>query len=272
MFLPVRDDNPHVITPVVTWVLIATNVCVFLWQQTLSEQGERIAILAFGLIPADLFGTAELNPAIAPLPAWMTIFTSMFMHGGWMHLIGNMLYLWIFGDNVEASMGRGRYLLFYLICGLAAALTQSVSAPGSTIPMVGASGAVAGVLGAYLILHPHANIRVFVWIIVYISVINVPAYIVLGFWFIGQLLNQLVTPLGAPGVAFLAHIGGFIAGAVLVFKFRKPGVPVFTQRVSRPFEMSGHRIDAPHRSGGSVPPTGAQPPPPKPTHRKGPWG
>jgi len=267
MFLPIRDDNPHTITPVVTWALIALNVCVFLWQQTLSDQGGRIAVLAYGLIPADLFGGAELNPAIAPLPAWMTIFTSMFLHGGWMHLLGNMLYLWIFGDNVEASMGRVRFLVFYLTCGLAAALTQSFSAPGSTIPMVGASGAVAGVLGAYLVLHPRANIRVFVWIIIFISVINVPAWIVLSFWFMGQLLSQMATPLGAPGVAFLAHIGGFIAGALLIFKFRKPGVAVFTQRVSRPFEMASRPIGARRRGRGSVPQTGDSS-----SRRKGPWG
>ena len=114
MFLPFRDDNPHNTTPIVTWGLIALCVVVFLWQQGLDPRSAQLAILSYGIIPADLFGTAQLDPIIAPLPAWMTIFTSMFLHGGWMHLGGNMLYLWIFGDNVEASMGRGRFLLFYL--------------------------------------------------------------------------------------------------------------------------------------------------------------
>jgi membrane associated rhomboid family serine protease len=262
MFLPLRDDNPHTTKPIVTWALIALCVAVFVWQETLGEQGGRIAILAYGVIPADLFGTAELNPVIAPLPAWMTIFTSMFLHGGWMHLGGNMLYLWIFGDNVEASMGRAKFLLFYLICGFSAAMTQSLAAPDSTIPMVGASGAVAGVLGAYLVLHPFANIRVLVWLIIFITMINVPAWIVLGLWFLGQLLSQAVTPVGEPGVAFLAHIGGFIAGAALIFKFRKRGIGLFTKRRSRAFEIASRRVAAPRRSGGSVPQSG----------RQGPWG
>ena len=261
MFLPLRDDNPHDTKPIVTWALIALCVAVFLWQQGLDQRAAQLAVLSYGVIPADLFGTAELNPIISPLPAWMTIFTSMFLHGGWMHLGGNMLYLWIFGDNVEASMGRGKFLLFYLICGFAAAMTQSLAAPGSTIPMIGASGAVAGVLGAYLILHPFANIRVLMFLIIFITMINVPAWIVLGFWFLGQLLSQAGTSAGQPGVAFLAHIGGFIAGAALIFKFRKRGVGLFTKRRSRAFEVASRRVAAPRRRGGSVPRTG----------KRGPW-
>ncbi len=264
MFLPFRDDNPHNITPIVTWGLIALCVVVFLWQQGLDPRSAQLAILSYGIIPADLFGTAQLDPIIAPLPAWMTIFTSMFLHGGWMHLGGNMLYLWIFGDNVEASMGRGRFLLFYLGCGLAAALTQSLAAPGSTIPMVGASGAVAGVLGAYLILHPFANIRVFVFLFIFITTLNIPAWIVLSFWFLGQLLSQAGSSTGQPGVAFMAHIGGFIAGVILIFKLRLPGVPVFGRRATRAFAVETHRV-APRassrRRSGSVPKTGP----------KGPW-
>ena len=262
-FLPFRDDNPHTTTPIVTWILIATCIATFLWQQGLDQQSARVAILAYGIIPADLFGTAELSPLVSPLPAWMTIFTSMFLHGGWMHLGSNMLYLWIFGDNVEASMGRLRFLLFYLSCGLIAALVQSIAAPLSTIPMVGASGAIAGVLGAYLILHPFSNIKVFAWIILFITVINVPAWIVLGFWFLGQLLSQAGSVAGQGGIAFLAHIGGFVAGMILVFKMRKTGVPVFGRSASRAFAMNRTR-PLTRRRGGSVPPSGPG--------SKGPWG
>ncbi len=264
-FFPFRDDNPHTTTPIVTWILIVTCIATFLWQQGLDQQSAQLAILAYGIIPADLFGTAEISPMISPLPAWMTIFTSMFLHGGWMHLGSNMLYLWIFGDNVEASMGRLRFLLFYLSCGLIAALTQSLAAPLSTIPMVGASGAIAGVLGAYLILHPFSNIKVFAWIILFITVINVPAWIVLGFWFLGQLMSQAGSTAGQGGVAFLAHIGGFIAGVILVFKLRKAGVPVFGRSATRAFAMDRRRTLT-RRRGGSVPPSGLT------SRPKGPWG
>ena len=272
-FLPFRDDNPHNTTPLVTWCLIALCVAAFLWQQTLDVQTARVAILAYGIIPADLFGLAEMNPIVSPLPAWMTIFTSMFLHGSWGHLFFNMLYLWIFGDNVEASMGRGRFLVFYLGCGVIAALTQSIAAPASTIPMVGASGAIAGVAGAYLILHPFANIKVFVWIILFFTVMNVPAWIILGLWFLGQLLSQAASTAGQGGVAFLAHIGGFVAGAILIFKLRLPGVPVFGRPVSRAFARESRRI-APrataHRRGGSVPSSG--PGSSSGKRPKGPWG
>lgn len=273
MFLPLRDDNPHTTTPVVTYALIGACVAAFLWQKGLDPRAAQLAVLSYGIIPADLFGTAEINPMIAPLPAWMTIFTSMFLHGGWMHLGGNMLYLWIFGDNIEASMGRVKFLVFYLGCGLVAALAQSIAAPDSTVPMIGASGAVAGVLGAYLILHPYANIKVLMFLIVFITTFTVPAWIVLGFWFLGQLISQAGADVGAPGVAFLAHIAGFIAGAALIFKMRKPGVPLFGRRLSRPFEYETRRTvrssrpRAPTRRGGSVPPTGSDD-----AGRKGPWG
>src|SRR5581483_10446162 len=189
---------------------------------------------------------------IAP---WMTIFTSMFMHGGWMHIIGNMLYLWIFGRHVEASLGSGRYVVFYLLSGVAAAFAQSVSAPTAMVPMIGASGAISGVLGAYLVLSPRANVRVFVFLI-FITVIHLPAYIVLGFWFVAQLLSSASATAGEAGVAFTAHIGGFIAGAILVFFFRRRSVPVFKPPASRPFLVQRYRR-------GSVPDSG---------WRKGPWG
>ena len=187
----------------------------------------------------------------------MTIFTSMFLHGGWMHLIGNMVYLWIFGDNIEHSLGHVRYLVFYLICGIAAAFAQSISAPTSEVPMVGASGAISGILGAYLVLHPRANIKVFVFMII-ITTINLPAYIVLGGWFVMQLLSSAQVNAGEAGVAFLAHIGGFVAGAVLIFFFRPKSVRVFQPAHSRAFAVERR----PYRRG-SVPDAGS---------RRGPWG
>jgi membrane associated rhomboid family serine protease len=257
MFLPIRDDNPHTSTPFVNYGLIIACAAAFLWQLMLGEGGNA-AIASFGLIPARLFGAAQLPPHLDMIPAWATVFSSMFLHGGWMHFLGNMGYLWIFGDNVEASLGHKRYLVFYLLCGVAAALSQSLAAPGSQVPMIGASGAIAGVLGAYLVLHPRSNIKVLIFFGI-ITIINVPAFIVLGFWFGGQLLSSAAADPGAPGVAFLAHIGGFVAGAVLVFFFKKRNVRVFESAHSKPFAVDRRPIRAVAR--GSVPDSG----------RRGPW-
>ena len=254
MFLPIRDDNPHTTTPFVNTGLIIACGLVFLWQLSLGENGDA-AVAALGLIPGRLFGTVATD---AGLPAVLTVFTSMFMHGGWMHLLGNMLYLWIFGDNIEASLGHTRYLIFYLLCGVAAAMAQAFSAPTSDVPMIGASGAIAGVLGAYLVLHPRANVRVFVFLIL-ITTINVPAFIVLGIWFGGQLLSSAAADPNAPGVAFMAHIGGFIAGAAMVFFFKRRGVQTFEPAHTRPFSVERR----PYRRG-SVPDAGERP--------RGPWG
>ena len=260
MFFPFKDDNPHTITPYVNYGLIATCVVVYLWQFSLGPQSEQVAAYVFGFTPGLLFGDAQLDPRLPQVSPLLTIFSSMFMHGGFMHLGGNMLYLWIFGDNIEASLGHLRYLAFYLVCGVIAALSQGLAAPFSDVPMVGASGAVSGVLGAYLVLHPRANIRVFVVLIVFFTVINLPAFIVLGFWFGGQLLSSLSTDPGAPGIAFIAHIGGFVAGAVLVFFFKKRGVRAFDKSRSRAFAVERHPIR--RRRGGSVPRAG----------QGGPWG
>lgn len=249
MFLPVRDDNPHTVTPFVNYTLIAACAAAFLWQLSLDERGGQVAVMVFGLVPGHLFGTVTLDPALPAMPALLTVFTSMFLHGGWMHLGGNMLYLWVFGDNIEASLGHGRYLVFYLLCGVAAALAQSIAAPTSDVPMIGASGAIAGVLGAYLVLHPRSNIKVFVFLVVFITFINIPAFIVLGFWFAAQLMSSAAADPGAPGVAFLAHIGGFVAGAMLVFFFKKKSVEVFEPAHSRAFAVEKRPI----RRRGSVP-------------------
>ena len=265
MFFPYRDDNPHTTTPIVNYTLLGACVAVFLWQVSLGPNGELRALYAFGLIPGELFGGVEINPAVGRLPGWMTIFSSMFLHGGWMHLIGNMMYIWIFGDNIEASLGHLRYLAFYLICGVAAAFAQIAVAPGSEVPMIGASGAISGVLGAYLMLHPRANIRVFVWFILILTTINLPAWIVLGAWFAGQLISSAGVDPSEPGVAFMAHIIGFVAGAILVFFFKKPQVPVFEPAHSRPFAIENRRVSLRRR--GSYPDAGQDR-----GGRRGPWG
>jgi membrane associated rhomboid family serine protease len=232
---PISDDNPTRITPVLTYALIAACVLVFLWQASLGPQGGERAVYAFGMIPARLFGAGELPPDLAMVPAWSTLFTSMFMHGGWLHLGGNMLFLWIFGDNVEDAMGHARFLVFYLACGVAAAMTQALLNVGSSVPMVGASGAISGVLGAYLLLHPWATVRVLVFLGIFITMLHVPALVALGLWFLGQLFSAASTPPGQPGIAFAAHIGGFVAGMALVPFFKQRYVPLFHRPERRGF-------------------------------------
>jgi len=239
---PISDDNPRRnLTPYVNYGLIAACVVVFLWQVSQGQRGEEIGIYQFGMIPARLIGGKELPPELVLVPAWATIFTSMFMHGGWLHLGGNMLYFWIFGDNVEDSMGHVRYLIFYLLCGTAAALTQALIDTTSTAPMVGASGAIAGVLGAYILLHPGATIRVLIFLGFFITFVHIRAWIVLGIWFGLQLLNGLAASAGKPGVAFWAHIGGFIAGLAFISFFKRPEIPVLERPRSKAFHIEHHR-------------------------------
>ncbi len=238
---PIADDNPRLETPIVTWSIIAVCVLVFFWQLPLGTTGGEIAIYEYGMIPARLFGAAQLQPELAAVPAWATVFTSMFMHGGWLHIGFNMLFLWIFGDNVEDSMGHGRYFAFYLVCGVAAALAQAVVTPGSTVPMVGASGAISGVLGAYLLLHPHATVRTVVFLGIFVTMLHLPAMIVLGLWFLMQLASAAFSTSGAPGVAFWAHVGGFLAGIALVPLFKKSGVKLFQPSRYRPFQIERRR-------------------------------
>ncbi len=218
--IPLKDDNPTRTFPFVNYALIATCVAVFLWEVSLGARAQN-AILAYGLIPDVLLGDGRLPPGLAVVPAWATIFTSMFLHGGWMHLIGNMLYLWIFADNVEDRFGHGRFVVFYALCGIAAALAQALPAPESQIPMVGASGAISGVLGAYLLMFPRAHVLVAIPIGI-LALVRLPALLVLGLWFGMQLLSEMFAPPGA-GVAFRAHIGGFVAGLMLMPVFRRRG-------------------------------------------------
>jgi len=211
--IPLRDVIPSRTTPYVTVALIALNAFVFVYQFMLGDAVERF-VFSFGLIPAEF--------------SWVTVFTSMFLHGGFLHFGGNMLYLWIFGDNVEDRMGHGRFLAFYLLCGVAAALAQTVSAPDSTLPMVGASGAIAGVMGAYFVLYPHSRIVTLLPIFFFIQIVEIPAVFFLGFWFILQLLSGVgsiaAATAGEPagGIAFWAHAAGFVAGLTGVLLFRRP--------------------------------------------------
>ncbi len=224
--IPLRDDNPTSITPVLTVTLIAACVLAFLWQLSFGAQQARV-VFALGLIPAVLFGHAQLPEGIALVAPEVTLFTSMFLHGGWMHLIGNMLYLWIFGNNVEDAMGHARFIVFYVVCGLAAAFAQALPDPQSTIPMIGASGAISGVLGAYLLLYPHARVLVAIPFGFYLHTLSLKAGWVLGFWFLMQLVSSVLAAGQQGGVAFGAHIGGFVAGLLLVPLFKRRGVRLF---------------------------------------------
>lgn len=239
---PISDDNPRrYLTPYVNWTMIGLSVAVYLWQATLGPQEGEVAVLSLGMIPARLFGLAALPPELVTVPAWATVVTSMFMHGGFLHLGGNMLYLWIFGDNIEDSMGHGRYLVFYLAAGTIAALTQGLMDPASEIPMIGASGAVSGILGAYILLHPGATVRVFVFLGIFATIMHIPAVIVLGVWFGGQLLSAATAAAGEAGVAFAAHVGGFVGGLVLVTLFKRRRVPLLERAHHRPFEVERRR-------------------------------
>jgi membrane associated rhomboid family serine protease len=230
--IPLKDDVPSRSVPVITIMLIALNVLAFFYQVSLGLDtrgpgagAAEAFILEFGLVPCRLAGSC-LAAGDFPSPV-LTIFTSMFMHGGLFHIGGNMLYLWIFGDNVEDTLGHGRFFLFYLASGVAAAVGQVLLNSDSRVPMVGASGAVSGVLGAYLLLFPYARILTLLIIGFFIKFVHVPAMIVLGFWIVVQLLNGFITfsaqSLGrgeSGGVAWFAHIGGFLAGMMLLFLLR----------------------------------------------------
>jgi membrane associated rhomboid family serine protease len=224
-FLPLHDDNPRVLIQHawVTWGLIAVCSFIFLYEVSMTPNERARLILGLGLIPATVTGEGQLEPELVLVPPIATLMTAAFLHGGWMHLIANMLYLWVFGDNVEDAMGHWRFLAFYLICGLVAGLTHIAADPGSTVPTVGASGAISGVLGAYLILHPKARVLVPIIIIP----LYLPAWVLLIFWIGFQVASAAAGgPVGG-GIAWWEHIGGFVAGALLVVPFRHKTVPLF---------------------------------------------
>jgi membrane associated rhomboid family serine protease len=238
--IPFRDDNPTRTVPIITIAIIAVNVAVFLYQSILPDARQLAFVYTHAAIPAVLLGQASLTEVlphgllaaahaysipIQPLqPIWLTIFTSMFLHGGFLHLGGNMLYLWIFGNNVEDLLGPARYIAFYFLCGLVAAAAQIVFSIGSPMPMIGASGAIAGVLGAYYIRFPQARVQCLVFLFFLVTVIWLPAALVLLLWFLLQVLNSLgvIGHSAQGGVAVFAHVGGFIAGWALVRRFEPP--------------------------------------------------
>ncbi len=214
--IPLKDDIPSSRFPAVNTAIIAANCLVFIIELSLGSRAGTL-IQAFGVVPRRLLHSGPAD--------WVTILSSMFLHGGWAHIIGNMLYLYIFGDNVEDAMGHFRYLLFYLLCGTGAAWAHVLSGPGSAVPTVGASGAIAGVLGAYLVLYPRAGVLTLVPLGFFLQVVRIPAVLVLGFWIVIQIFSGLVSlPLAkvsGGGVAWFAHVGGFLAGLALVKLFSR---------------------------------------------------
>lgn len=224
-FIPLHDLNPRLFIryPWVTWGVVLVCILIFVGELFADEDLQRSILFGFGMIPALVTGQATLDPDIAAPPAVLTVVTYMFLHGSVMHLVGNMLYLWVFGDNVEDAMGHGRFALFYGVCGVAAAALHMAIDPASRLPTIGASGAISGVLGAYLVLHPRARVLV--------PILFIPVYLPAGFlivvWIGFQVLMGLGAPSGASGVAWWAHVGGFVTGMVLVRFFRRTGVPLF---------------------------------------------
>jgi len=219
--IPLKDDNPTSSKPIVTYFIIA--ICVFVFISQLGSQSYKTGQLfySYGLIPSVLMGHDKLPMDLYVIPAYVTVFSSMFMHGGFMHLIGNMLYMWIFADNIEDNLGRINFIIFYLVSGIGAALSQVLMDTHSQIPMVGASGAIGGVLGAYLINHPHARVLVLIPFGFFSQLIKIRAIYVLGFWFILQFINSSMSSSQGGGVAYAAHIGGFLTGMILILFFNK---------------------------------------------------
>ena len=214
--IPLRDVVPSRTVPFITVGLIALNGLAFVFELSLPDASLEPFLQVYGVVPAVL--------------SWPTIFTSMFLHAGWLHILGNMLYLWIFGDNVEDRLGHGRFLVFYLFCGAIAAIAQIVVNPGSTLPTIGASGAIAGVMGAYFVLYPHSRIVALLPLFIFWQIIEVPAIVFLGFWFLMQFFSgvgSIALTSGTPtgGVAFWAHVAGFVVGALAGLAFRRPERP-----------------------------------------------
>jgi membrane associated rhomboid family serine protease len=220
--IPLKDLTPRRSVPLITYLLIAANVVVFFYQLSLGPHAGEQLVFEFGMVPARV-GLALTSPKLSLGGALLPLLTSMFLHGGWLHILGNMWFLWIFGDNVEDRLGHFAYLGFYLVCGLAAGLTHIVFNWGSEVPSIGASGAISGVMGAYLVLFPRSRVLTLVPLLVIWFTVRLPAIIMIGYWFLIQFLSGLAT-LGARqagGVAFWAHVGGFLAGVVLVAGIRR---------------------------------------------------
>jgi membrane associated rhomboid family serine protease len=226
--IPLKHYAPSATKPFVTLALIGACGAVYLWQFTSNAAIARQALIALGAIPAVLMGNATLPPDLQWVPAIVSIFTSMFLHTGWAHLLGNMLFLWIYGPNVEDAMGHWRFLVFYLLCGVVAVLAQSLPDPNSAYPIVGASSAISGVLGAYLMLFPRANILTLVVLPFFFTTLRVSAMLLLPLWFAVQLLSDFAVH-GGEGLAIRAHIGGFLAGMLLVVVFKRRRAALFAR-------------------------------------------
>ena len=223
---PIKDDNPTESRPYVTCALIGLNILIFFYQIGLEENIRTSLIFEYGFKPSQLFSNA--NSMNLKQSSLLTIFTSMFLHGGLFHLLGNMLFLWIYGNNVEDSMGHIKFLIFYLLCGLAASLLQAIVSFDSSIPMIGASGAVSGVLSAYFLLYPKARVLTLVVLLIFITFIRIPAGLLIGFWFLSQIINAYFNDPNSPGVAWYAHIGGFLMGLFLIPFFKKKKFKFFS--------------------------------------------
>jgi len=233
--IPLKDDNPTEIKPIVTIGIIVACVVVFLHQVSLSGKLGELFVYQYGAIPAVVFGYADLPSEIVAVSAYGSLITSMFLHGGWMHLIGNMMYLWIFGNNIEDVMGHVKFIVFYAACGILAALSHAAIDSESSVPMIGASGAISGVLGAYLLLYPHARVLVLIPFGFFSQMIYIPAGIVLGLWFLLQLISGgMSAGSQGGGVAIFAHIGGFVAGMALIPFFKHAHVRFFNPGHSHP--------------------------------------
>jgi membrane associated rhomboid family serine protease len=228
--IPLRDDRRGHAVPLVTGALIVIAVLVFLWELSLGRDELRQVIYGYGLVPAVLFRGVGVSPDIVLSPKAVVILTSMFLHADLLHLGGNVLYLWIFGNNVEKAMGGFRFTLFYLLCGAIGALGYGLFDPRSTVPMIGASGAISGVLGAYLLLYPYARVLIFLPFGIFSQVIRLPAFWVLWFWFIFQLMSLTLSEGHQGGVAWITHVGGFVAGMSLIPLFKYRDVPLLQPR------------------------------------------
>jgi membrane associated rhomboid family serine protease len=242
---PYKDENPTSLAPIVTVAVVLVNAAAWVVLQGAgAEPALARSVCELGLIPGDLLGTVPdgyetpvgrgMVCVLGGPPAWHTTLTSMFLHGGWFHLIGNMWFLWVFGNNIEDAMGHGRFVAFYLLCGLLAAAAQVAASPSSPVPMVGASGAISGVMGAYLVLYPRVRVHTLIFLGIFLTRVTLPAWIMLLYWAFLQVLGSVPAIAGGQtggGVAFMAHLGGFVAGAALIKLFAKPE---FVARHRRP--------------------------------------
>ncbi len=229
-FFPISDVNATKNKPIISWIILICCVVIFIYQKNFDYHFEQKIILTFGMIPSVLFEIKQLPDELAIIPSYMTLISSMFLHGGWMHLIGNMAYLYIFGDNIEDELGKIKFTIFYIFCGTFAALCQALIDINSEIPMIGASGAISGILGAYIILFPKKDIKVFFWFFIFIKIFRIPAMYVIGFWILIQFFSLNYSE--ESNIAYMAHIGGFIAGIIFIFIFRKK-ISKQTKRLSK---------------------------------------